>query len=112
METKKFDLYERAILARTGSPYDGIVVKVLGVAVDQFPDQIIYIVQKDDGSLFEMMTPHNGQDKWKCVCMTSNCLDKVPSVFHSISDPKNDHQFTLDAAMKAFNHVKPLDSQE
>lgn len=77
MVTNKFELYERAILARTGSPYDGIVVKVLGVAIDQFPDQIFYIIQKDDGSLFHHMNQHNDQDKWKCIIMTSNCLDKI-----------------------------------
>lgn len=76
MVTNKFELYERAILARTGSPYDGIVVKVLGVAIDQFPDQIFYIIQKDDGSLFDI---HNSgvKERMKCIIMTSNCLDKI-----------------------------------
>lgn len=32
--------------------------------------------------------------------------------FHAISDPKNDYLFTLEAALKAFSHVKPLDTEE
>lgn len=32
--------------------------------------------------------------------------------FMKISDPKNAHLFTLEAALKAFSHVKPLDCQE
>ena len=46
-------------------------------------------------------------------------LRDIPSIsdasyktFHAISDPKNDHLFTLEAALKAFSHVKPLDTEE
>lgn len=120
--TNKFDLYECAVIARTGSPVDGITVKVLGVVVDQYPLQIIYIVQKEDESLFDTY-PYEVTEKWKCISITSNCLDKisrkVPEIseesrktFEAISDPKNAHLFTLEAALKAFSHVKPLDTEE
>lgn len=69
-QSNVFELYERAIIARTGhQSLDGTKVKVLGIAVEQYPIQTIYIIQRDDEALF-------GKE-WKCIAMTSNCLDKI-----------------------------------
>lgn len=68
--TIQFENGEKAVLASTGNKkIDGSAVIVTGIAVDHFPVQVIYIVEKEDGSLW-----HNG---YMSIAISSNCLKKA-----------------------------------
>lgn len=68
--TPKFDNNEEAIVHSTDSPeLDGMHVVVKGIAIEQYPQQILYIIENFDLDRFD-----NGYD---CIIMTSSCLKKV-----------------------------------
>lgn len=69
----KFMNGDMAVIHSTNSPYDSLVVTVVGITMAEIaPDQGWFILERADGSLFE--TP--GGD-WKCILLTQHCLTMV-----------------------------------
>ena len=85
--TNTFIYGETAVLARTGTELDGVRVTVVGMSIDQYPLQVIYIVKRRDGRMVHQFNSiglqlenetRDGLDgPWECFTMTSNCLDKI-----------------------------------